>query len=355
MAAPKVRDVADRRRILLVCSRYARFVRTDHDILAERYDVERFRLEWRPGLLARLRGTHGGLAAAIRRADLVYWWFMSDYAALGTLLSRVTRTPFIGVAGGWDVAYEPEADYGRLAVSPRASRTATRAALRLADLILTVSPMNDAEALKAGRRRDRLLVPNGVDTERVRPDPRVTAAAEGARPMVVAIGAIKDSNVHIKGQGTFADVSRLVPEADFVLVGRQEPDVAERLLRRGGKNLKLPGFVPDDVLLRMLQAAKVACQLSWHESFGMGIAEATSCGCVPVYSSERIGCAAYLEDLGRTTPFGDAESAAGAVRAALKDADVPGYRDRAHAVVKRNVPLSRRRSTLHDVVASFLD
>lgn len=346
--------MGERRRVLLVYSHWSSFVRNDHAILSEHYEVERFPLTWHRRLSTRLRDTHLALIAAIRRADLVYWWFMSDYSGTGAVYAKVARTPFVGIAGGWDVADEPASSYGRLATAPMSARWSTRTALRLADLVLSVSPLNHTETRIAGRRGLQELVPNGVDVDLFRPDPSATTGQDGARPLVVAVGAVNQNNLKVKGQWMFAEASRLVPEADFLLIGGQDHEVAAGLAARGGPNLRLPGYVPDADLLRLLRSAQVVCQLSWHESFGMGLVEAVACGCVPVYSDARIGAASYLEDAGHTVPYGDVPAAAQAVRAALEDARDPGVRDRMHAIIRRNIPLARRRREILELLRTLM-
>ena len=48
------------------------------------------------------------------------------------------------------------------------------------------------------------------------------------------------------------------------------------------RHIEFTGFVTDDELLGWYQRAKVYCQLSYYESFGMAAAEAMLCECVPV-------------------------------------------------------------------------
>ena len=51
-------------------------------------------------------------------------------------------------------------------------------------------------------------------------------------------------------------------------------------------NLKFVGYLSDEELLNLYRKAKVYCQLSEHEGFGISVAEAMACECIPVVSNK---------------------------------------------------------------------
>jgi glycosyltransferase involved in cell wall biosynthesis len=62
-----------------------------------------------------------------------------------------------------------------------------------------------------------------------------------------------------------------------------DDDLAERLLRKAGGNLQIPGRrLAARELRDWYQRAAVYAQLSRRESFGVALAEAMACACVPV-------------------------------------------------------------------------
>jgi glycosyltransferase involved in cell wall biosynthesis len=77
------------------------------------------------------------------------------------------------------------------------------------------------------------------------------------------------------------------------------------------------GYVSDELLVALYRKAKVYCQLSAHESFGVALAEAMACGCVPVVTN-RYALPEVVGDAGFYVPYGDPKAAAEAVRQALK-------------------------------------
>jgi glycosyltransferase involved in cell wall biosynthesis len=60
----------------------------------------------------------------------------------------------------------------------------------------------------------------------------------------------------------------------------------------------------------------VYCQLSTHESFGVALSEAMSCGCVPVVT-RKYSLPEIVGDTGFYVPYNDPEATANAIRKAL--------------------------------------
>ena len=60
------------------------------------------------------------------------------------------------------------------------------------------------------------------------------------------------------------------------------PEVERRVAGLAPPNLQCPGRLGHDELRALLWSAGVYAQLSWHETFGVSMAEAMLCGCVPV-------------------------------------------------------------------------
>lgn len=64
-------------------------------------------------------------------------------------------------------------------------------------------------------------------------------------------------------------------------------------------NVEFTGFVAEDELIKWYQKAKVYNQPSWHEGFGISVAEAILCECIPVVSD----CGALPEVVNRSRAF----------------------------------------------------
>lgn len=82
-------------------------------------------------------------------------------------------------------------------------------------------------------------------------------------------------------------------------------------------NVECTGYLDGQSLLEWYQRAKVYCQLSRYESFGVALAEAMSCCCVPVVTREG-ALPEVVGDTGFYVPYGDVKATASAIREALQ-------------------------------------
>ena len=99
----------------------------------------------------------------------------------------------------------------------------------------------------------------------------------------LTVGYINKVNMKRKGIQLFIDAARLTPEIPFHLSGKPvEQAVVDGFLATIPQNLKYLGFIDKEQLLSEYQQAKVYAQLSQHEGFGMALAEAMACECVPI-------------------------------------------------------------------------
>ena len=288
-------------RSLLVSNLDAPFVRNDIPILEELGSVRFLRYRGRRDLPR--------LMLALTRADVVVCWFVLGYAFTSVALGRILGTPTVLVAGGWDVAMVPEIGYGAM-LSPRRARL-TQYALRRATRVLSVS---HALATEVARWVDRevSVVPLGVDTAHFRPGDRKSR-------QVVTVGGI-DNEVRYRRKGIevlFAAASRL-PTIPFLLVGANAPEWQRHLESSAPPNVRVLGRLDEEALLNRYQHSSVYAQLSAYESFGLALAEAMACGCVPVVSS-RGAMPEVVGDAGQVVPFADIDATVRAIEAALSD------------------------------------
>ena len=320
--------------IALVSSGRSSFVEADAVILAREYEVRR--LEWSG------RNTYRALREAVRDSDLVFCWFAGDHAAVAGFVARRHRRPVVLVAGGADVAAQHDIGYGAMAGSWR-SRISTRLSIRLADLVLPFSEFSASEILRVRKPRRMEVLYLGVDVNRFAP----LGAKED---LAVTAGAITESNLRRKGHATFVEASRKVPGIRFVLAGAVDRSMETDLRSSPPPNLELPGYLSDDELLALYRRAKVYVQASAHEGFGLAVAEAMACGCVPVVT-RRGSLPEVVGDTGVYVEYGDADSTAEGIRTALSH---PADGTRARERVVQRFPIGRRADRLLRLVSDLL-
>jgi len=279
------------------------------------------------------------LLSSIKNCDVLFVWFASYHALIGTFLACLFKKKIVVVTGGYDVANEPEINYGLL--RSRFFKGMVKFVLNRANKILAVSEFNDNEIKKYLGIKKAQIVYNSVDPKRFYP--------KGEKePMVLTVGFITWENVKRKGLDTFVKAASHVSEAKFVVIGKGEKEPLAYLKSIAPKNVDFTGFVPDDKLLEYYQKAKVYCQLSFYESFGMAPAEAMLCECVPVVT-KRGALPEVVGEFGFFAEYGDATSTAKAIKNALDASGGVGERAKEH-VKKKFTPEIRERKLVNAIV-----
>ncbi len=309
-------------KVLLVYHSYSSFVNNDYTILSRHSDVERF--QWR-GKADLLR-----LALAVKRNDLTFVWFASDHAAVTVFLSKIFGKPSVVVVGGYDVACVPEIDYGLSTQSWR-RRSPSHYALKNADLLLPISNFAESEVLQRANPRRMEVIHPGVDVELFKPKGR-------KEDLIVTVGGVTEPLIKRKGLDTFARASLHFPNHRFVIIGRTEESSLNRL-KEINPGIISTGYLEDCDLLRWLQRARVYCQLSCHEGFGVAMAEAMACGCIPVVT-DRAALPEVVGDVGLYAPYGNRWATVEAIEKALELSAEAAKRSRERIV--STFPLERR-------------
>ena len=283
------------------------FVKRDLNILQEKFEV----LPFYSGLITKryLFKVILKMTWAIFQSDISFSWFVEEHAAVAVFLSKILGKKSIVVVGGWEVADAQEINYGRITRS-LLPRMATKFALKFADLVLSVSEFTKKEILEFEKPKRLKVIYNGVDIEKFKP-------TKGKDNLIVTIGNVEQYK--LKGLDTFAKASPCFPDYKFVLIGKKENSIVNKL-KKINSNLIFTGMISHDEVTKWLQRAKVYCQLSYRESFGMGVAEAMSCGCIPVIT-DRGALSEVVGDLGFYVPYGDAKTTAEVIEKAIQAPD----------------------------------
>lgn len=254
--------------------------------------------------------TAGALQGVIW-ADLVFAWFGGFHALLPFLFARMLGKKCMVVCSGYDVANRPEIGYGNM--RPGIRRWIGRLIFKLAHRILAVSEFSAQEAIKnTGASSGKVqIIYHGLASP-----PAATTEGIKRRRQVLTVGGVTHDNLTRKGIQDFVHVALGLPDIQFLLVGPHQDDAIVHLRQIAPTNLQLVGPCYGDQLTQKMTASSVYCQLSAYESFGMAVAEAMLCGCIPVVSN-RGALPEVVGDTGLVVPYSDINASIAAVQAAL--------------------------------------
>jgi glycosyltransferase involved in cell wall biosynthesis len=326
-----------RQRILFVHSRKASFVAIDRDILAEHYEVEDL---YQPGHWPNPVKVIGG----VLRADLVFGWFASWHTFFPVTLASLLRKPSVMIVGGFDTANMPDIGYGYQQGGLRrwASQWIMRRATRLAtNSQYSLSEIERNTPIPPSRVR---VIHHGV------PDPFGDEPGP-KRQEALTVGAIDRTTLVQKGQITFVEAAKLVPDVRFTFAGKWLDDSVEELRARAGENVKFTGWLSDADLHAAYRRAAVYVQASRHEGFGLAVAEAMLAGCVPVVMNVT-AMPEVVGDAGVLIESQEPDAVAGGVRRALELG--PDAAHRARERILTRFPMALRREGILAVVEDAL-
>jgi len=285
------------------------FVKRDLDMLMKHFNVIPFRFSFRKIFR---------LFTLMPKSDVVFVWFASYHAFIATIFAKLFSKKLVIVTGGYDVAGEKEINYG-LMINPF-TRRMVKFILKNADKILAVSEFNRREIEKYVNVQNVEVIYNSVDHDKFFPSGK-------KEKMVLTVGFITWENIKRKGLETFVRSAKYLPDVKFVLVGAFKDSSIDFLKSISTSNVEFVGYVSDEELIKYYQKAKVYCQLSYYESFGMAPAEAMLCECIPVVT-KRGALPEVVDDVGFYVDYGNEEETAKAIKRALEAPPEIGKRAR---------------------------
>jgi glycosyltransferase involved in cell wall biosynthesis len=326
-------------RVLYVYSRRNTFTRIDLEALRERFEVVEY---FQDGPLPRPLE----LYSKLRQCDVVFGWFASWHTLAALTMAKVLRRPTVLIIGGFDTASVPEIGYGNQQDRIRGLRA--RLAIARADRLITNSHYLEGEIERnLGIKADRVrVVYHGLDDRFGEP------ATEGDGRVALTVGAVHRWNLERKGHRAFVEAARELPDVEFVLAGGWDGDAIDELRALAPENVTFTGYLSDEDLDREFRRAGVYVQASWHEGFGLAVAEAMLAGCVPVVT-EAGALPEVVGDTGVTIGSVDAGEIAAGVREAVGLWPERGLRARAR--VLERFPLSARAEGICAEVEAALD
>lgn len=300
----------ERPRILFVYSSLSPFVRRDLGILEKHFNVKSLKVT--TFLVPRKNRTLFAFLTLFKHilwSDIVYSWWADLNALFIVLFCRLLHKRSVIVVGGYETAYLPEIKYGKLLSLPE--RLEVKFILKNSFYTLAVSRSTEKEILRFTQPRNLKLIYNGVDAEKFKP------SGPKENLVMTVVSEISPDTIKIKGLDTFLRASGYLPNVKFILVGGFSDDSIEYLKKIGGSNVEFKGYLYYKALLQYYQKAKVYCQLSAHESFGVSLAEAMSCCCIPVVT-KKYALPEIVNNTGFYVPYDDPKTTRDAIENALK-------------------------------------
>ncbi len=278
--------------------------------------------------IARLAATH----------DLLYCWFAYQQAYQAVRAARWFGRPVACVAGGFETAAP--------GVYPAVPEGWARRRKWMLDRLAAILAMSEFSASEI-----RLLTDNDVEVVYLAADGEKFRPGCGKAPIAMTI-ATEVNRVVLKRKGVeaFLKAAPYAPDVEFHLVGAIAPEAEDAVGLLLRSNVRLLGLKPHHEIIPLLQKAAVYVQPSLHEGFGMAVAEAMLCECVPVVTAH----GALPEVVGNTgivVANQDPEGLAAAIRGALRAPEEGG---KARRRILRNFPLSRRKDELARLLARLL-
>lgn len=332
----------DKIKVFFVFSALSSFVRRDLEICRKYFDVKDMMVAT---FLVPRKGRDPLVFVKLLRgvlwADIVYCWFADLNAFFLTLFSVIFRKKSLVVVGGYEVAYVPEMSYGSML--GRQSAFIVKCVFKFAHRILAVSRFSQKEILNYAMHEKVELIYNGVDCGTFRP------CGEKRNDLVLMVGPISKEEIKIHGLDTFVEAAKFLHGVKFLAIGLSE-DAVNFLSRSLPPNVTLMGIIPQKDLIPHYQKAKVYCQLSLRESFGMSLAEAMCCECVPVVTKNGGAMSEVVGKTGFFTRFGDPQNVAEMIMRALKSGKGKEARNR----IVNYFSITRREKTLVNLIQKIV-
>lgn len=309
------------------------FVIRDVQALSECYNVR---------LIAGLgNGNLLRLLDSVKSSNFVLCWFGSRGAAIAVLFAKLFKKKVAVIAGGQDVAYAPELNYGLM--GKVSHRRFIQFAFNNCDVAIAVSKFSGGELLRWTHPKKVCVIYNGVDI------PTLSLRSLDSRKGVLCIARITAQTIRIKGIEFILRAATLLPNVSFTLVGEISKEAYASIEPLIPQNVKIAGALPHSTVMELCLMSKVYVQPSYYESFGVALAEAMAYGCAPV-ATNRGALPEVIGDAGFYVDYGDYQGLARQIQIALSS----DFGHSARARVGNLFSIDKRRNLLTRLIDSLI-
>jgi glycosyltransferase involved in cell wall biosynthesis len=301
------------KKLLFISSYDSSFVKSDIRILVKHFQVTI------PDLINIKRNKSGmfkiiyKVILGVIQHDLVFCWFADFPTYIAVKVAKLLGKKVFIVVGGYEVSNLP--GYGGLTDPKRAERI--RYILRNATKIITVSDFSKVEIDTLNLGIAPLKISIGVE-----PEKNIAKKSK----LILTSGTANKDLYQIKGLDVFAKATIGFPDYTVKIIGFYDEEIKQKLLKINPK-MQFTGKLTHQDCLEMISSARVYCQLSQRESFGLAILEAMNLGCIPIISKAG-AMPEIVGNLGFTCEYGDVGSTKQAIREAISSDSQEAIRSR---------------------------
>lgn len=273
--------IPKRKSILYVYSHFASFVEADFDILSNDYNIDKYQFRAKPGIINVayfLLKQLVFLSIHIWKYDVVYIWFADYHSLLPVFFAKILNKKSFIVNGGYDAARIKKINYGVFCSGIRGFFASY--SMKNCTANLPVSKYVERKVKYIAPKSDTYLIYNCMNlTARDQTNPV-------KENIVLTVAIVNNERTFLlKGINTFIETARILPQYRFVIIGISK-SIVNQLIKESPVNLTIYDRIPHYELVTFYQKAKIYCQFSLTESFGVSIAEAMFYNCIPIVTNE---------------------------------------------------------------------
>ncbi len=234
----------------------------------------------------------------ILRSSLIICQFAGYQSLIPVIIAKIFKRACVIVVGGTDCVSMPSINYGNLRkpllkwFTLKSLRYATHIVAPGQALIEAAYTFCNEDYPYQGYRyfdssiaTPCSIIHNGIDTDHFIRNQDIN---RNENSFLTICAMIDGRNFKLKGIDLFVEAARCFPGYEFTIIGSLAPGFTFK----HPVNVRLMSFVENSLLPDVMSGHTFYCQLSRSEGFGVALAEAMSCGCIPIVS--RVGIMDFI-------------------------------------------------------------